>query len=70
MNPITLDPSGPQDYPLGDVQCSRTRRPPPPTAERRATELEVWQETDWVGLRFVRCEAEGDAAAAAAPKAA
>lgn len=57
MNPITLDPAGPpQEYNLGDVQCSRTRKPPDATKERRAVEMEVWQETDWVGLRFLECE--------------
>ena len=57
MNPIKLDGVTDKTYPLGDVLCSSTERPPTSMDERRAVEVEVWQEIDWVGLRIVHCEA-------------
>jgi hypothetical protein len=59
MSPITVDTEKDQSYPLGDVLCSLTPSPPPATAERHATELEVWTEVDWAGLRIKRCAAVG-----------
>jgi hypothetical protein len=69
MNPITADTQKDKSYPLGDVLCSRTPSPPPATAERHASEMEVWTEVEWVGLRIKKCVAVGDSATAAAPAA-
>ena len=59
MDPITLDPDPSRNHPLQDVTCSQTAKPPPPTVLRHATELEVWEAVDWVGLRIIACEGEG-----------
>jgi hypothetical protein len=56
MNPITIDTETGKTYTLSDVQCSKTATPPQSADERRAVELQVWEEIDWVGLRFVACE--------------
>ncbi len=54
---MTADLSQGKPYPLDEVQCSKTSKPPAATSERVVTEMEVWQEMDWVGLRISKCMA-------------
>lgn len=61
MNAITMDHQTGKSYSLSDVQCSKTAEPPLATVERRAVEVEVWEEIDWVGLRIKKCVAAGKA---------
>ncbi|KAI8466438.1 MAG: hypothetical protein J3K34DRAFT_433663 [Monoraphidium minutum] len=56
LSPMTMDNHMGKTYSLREVDCSHTPNPPAATEERRVVELEVWQEVDWVGLRFLRCE--------------
>jgi hypothetical protein len=61
VHPLVLDPAHGQSYPLAGTRCSATDAPPPSTAERHTSEVEVWQEVDWVGLRILKCGADGGA---------